>query len=179
MKKEKGEEIIGYRIGQGLFCVKCYEEGARTLKAVQNAEDPEVKFPAKSIKKGDIRIFICEQCETIKGDPKVLSIEKQVELEALREQKIREMRLNVPSQFEKEKSLTDLEDMIVDSCCKLSFVGSFFCQKPLGGEPEISEEDASGIHIILREIEDDLSFIQNKISQKKRKGLIIEKQEAN
>jgi hypothetical protein len=66
MEKEKGEEIIGYRIGQGLFCVKCYEEGAKTLKAVQNPEDPEVKFPSRPITAEDVSLFICEECKVIR-----------------------------------------------------------------------------------------------------------------
>jgi hypothetical protein len=65
--ENKGEEIIGYRIGQGLFCVECYKEGAKTLKAVKNPEDPEIKFLSRPITAQEVKAFTCKQCKAIKG----------------------------------------------------------------------------------------------------------------
>jgi hypothetical protein len=193
MEKEN-QEIIAYRIGQGLFCVDCYEKGAKRLKEVQDPEEPEVKFPSKPIKKGDISIFICEECETIKGDPKLSSIhEKQEQLEVLRElqmklaasdqhkkEKLEEKpsrlgRYNPPNRLKKEKDLTDLQDMVEDCANKISFVTTFLSQTPLDEGPDISEDDKSGLCVILRDIENDLDLVVDELNEKRRKGLIIEK----
>lgn len=170
------EEIIGYRIGKGYYCVSCYEKAVRDLKAVQDPEESGVTFPTKPIKKGNIEGFICKQCKTIKGDARILYIEKQREFETLSE-KVQQMRSGLPYRFKEPRNLLDLEDMIVNCSQRISFVGSFFIQKPPGEEPEISEDDASGIHVILRDTEEDLHFILSKISEMRRKGLINYKNE--
>ena len=196
MENEKGEEIMAYRIGQGLFCVDCYEKGARRLKEVQDPDEPEVKFPSKSIKKGEISIFICEECETIKGNPEV-SAEKKRELETLREQRFLQMksaisdqlkkgdlekepsrlgRYILPKRFKKERDLTDLQDMVEDCANKISFVTSFLSQTPLEEGPDMSEDDKSGLCLTLRDIEDELDLIVDELLEKRKLGLIIEKE---
>jgi len=194
MEKDNGEKIIAYRIGQGLFCPDCYHAGARRLKEVQDPDEPEVKFPSKPIKAGDISIYICEDCEAIIGDPKVTA-EKKRELEALREQRILQMesavsdqfkkedleekpsrqgRHNPPNRLEKKRDLIDLQDMVEDSSNKLSFIESFFVQQPPGKEPELSDDDTSGLCLILRDIQDDLDMVVDELSEKQRQELIVE-----
>jgi hypothetical protein len=151
MEKEKGEEIIGYRIGQGLFCVECYEEGARTLKAVQNPEDPEVKIPSRPITAEDVTIFICEQCKTIKG-PKAGELKIQ-----------------------EQKDLTDLQDTVENCASKIAFLEDFFCHN-IPYDELLSEEGKSGLNQILIDLEIDLNSVVNEMSQQRQKGLIIERQ---
>ena len=170
MENDKVEDIIAYRVADHFLCPACYELSVKIL-AVH-----EIKFPGEPVKKGDIKSFICNHCEDIKGDAKVLYIEKKLELEVLQES-VQQMRSVLPYRFREARSLLDLEDMIVNCNSKISFVSSFFIQKPPGQVAEMSEDDESGIHIILREIEEDLDFVLNKISEGKKKGLIVEKEE--
>jgi hypothetical protein len=78
--------------------------------------------------------------------------------------------------MEKEKSLTALQDIVENSAAKICFVCSFFALRGPDEEPEISDKDASGLFNILQEIENDLEFVVDKLSEKKQKGLIIEKE---
>lgn len=172
MEKEKSEEIIGYRVGDHLLCPECYQRSVKILSV------HDLELPAKHVIKKDIKGFICNQCEIIKGDAKVLYIEKKRELEALQEQ-VQEMKSGIPYRFKEANCLLDLEDMIVNCSNRISFVGSFFIQKLGPEEPNISVDDASGIHLILRDTEEDLHFILSKISEMRRKGLIIEKKEVD
>ena len=179
--KEKDEKIIAYRIGQGLFCPDCYEKTVRDLKAVQDPEEPQVTVPAKAIKEGDIRIYICEQCEAIKGDPKVLSVEKQRELETLREQRILQMRLavlGVPDKLEKTKPIerrarrqdafVDLEDMMDDIFFKVHFIQDFFSHR-VPDDEIFSDSGRSGFYHILFDLEEDIKFVQDGMSMIKNK----------
>ncbi len=76
MEKEKTEQTIGYRIGQALFCVDCYEKDARRLKMVQNPEDPEVKFPSRPITGGDVSILFVSSAKLSKDPPQQKSRSK-------------------------------------------------------------------------------------------------------
>ena len=145
MEKEKNQEIIAYRIGESLYCPDCYEKSARDLKAVQNPEEPEVKFPSKPIKAEDIEIFICNDCKTVKGG-KTLS----------------------------GKDLDDLCHMIYHCAEKASFISSFFIQKPPGKEPEMSERNASGLYWLLEDFQDDLKFVADEIFEMMSAGKIKE-----
>jgi hypothetical protein len=196
MGKENGEKIIAYRIGKGLFCPDCFEKGARDLRKAQDPDEPEVTMPSKPIEKGDLRIYICEQCETIIGDPKV-SAEKKQELEALREQRFLQMKSAISDQFKKEdleekpsrlgrhilpkrlrkeRDLTDLQDMVEDCANKISFVATFLSQTPLEEGPDVSEDDKSGFCLVLRDIEDELDLVVDELCKKRQEGLIIEKE---
>ncbi len=146
------EEIIAYRIGESLFCVDCHEKAAKTLKAVQNPEDPEIKISSKPIKAGDISIFICGQCRTIKGSDR-LTGEK----------------IEIP----KRKDLNGLRDMIEDSVSKISFIEDFFTHN-IPEDEFFSESGRTGFYRILVDIGDDLKFVVNEISQRQQKGLIID-----
>jgi hypothetical protein len=59
MEKEN-QEIIGYSVGDHFLCPGCYERSVKIL-AVH-----EIELPAKPIKKGDVEILICRQCENMK-----------------------------------------------------------------------------------------------------------------
>ena len=149
------EEIIAYRIGESLYCPNCYEKAAKTLKAVQKPEDPQVTFPAKPIKVGDISIFICNDCKAIKG--------------------IHEFSGEIVKISER-KSLIDLEDMMEEDISKVAFLGDFFNQ----GRPDdelFTERGMVGFHCILRDVQDNLTFVVDEISRRHQKGLIIEKAE--
>jgi hypothetical protein len=151
------EEIIAYRVGEGLFCPDCYEKGARTLKAVQRPEDPEVKFPSKPIKVGDIRIFICEQCKTIKGTDR--STGEKIEIL-------------------KREDLFEFSDIIEHFARKVAFIGDFFSQREKRGErPKFSEEGFTGFYFILRDLQDEIESVVDQMLGKSNKGLIIEKTE--
>ncbi len=153
MERDKSEEIIAYRIGEGLFCKDCYEEAARTLKAVQNPEDPQVMIPGKPIKAGDVEIFICKQCKTLKGinEPS----EKQVEIP-------------------RKKDLSGLRDMVEDCAFKVSFLEDFFCHS-IPDDEFLSKSGISGLNILLRELRENLSFVVDEICLRQQKGLVIEK----
>jgi len=177
--KEKDEKIIAYRIGQGLFCPDCYEKAVRDIKAVQDPEEPQVTVPAKAIKEGDIRIYICERCEAIKGDPKVLSVEKQRELETLREQRVLQMRLGVPDDMENHKpkerrgreqdAFLDLKDMMDDIFFKVHFIEDFFSHR-VPDDEIFSDSGRSGFYHILFDLEEDIKFVQDGMSMMKNKG---------
>jgi hypothetical protein len=149
------EEIIAYRIGESLYCPDCYEKAAKTLKAVQHPEDPQVTFPVKPIKVGDISVFICNECKIIKG---VYRFSEEI--------------VEIPER----KSLIDLEDMMEEGISKIAFLGDFFNQ----GRPDdelFSERGMVGFHHILRDVQDNLIFVVNEINRRNQKGLIIEKTE--
>lgn len=55
------DEIFAYRIGEGLFCPKCYEEAEKNLP-----KDSGIKMMGKPIKKEDLSLYICLQCKAIK-----------------------------------------------------------------------------------------------------------------
>jgi hypothetical protein len=173
------EEIIAYRLGESLFCLDCYEKTAKILKGVQNPEDPQVTIPAKPITKNDTHIFACNQCGVVKG-----SIQKRSETSAeersatlsLSSQKKIEPRRKTLSRRESIDLLT-LQDIIEDCGTKLSFLSDFLVQGPVDCEPEITYQGASGFSMILDEIKDDLDFVVNEMSERTRKGLIIEKRE--
>ena len=140
-EKENSEEIIGYRIGQGLFCVECYEKGARDLKAAQNPDDPQITFPSKLIAAEDIKIFICEDCKGIKGPS------------------AGEIRIQEP------KNLNRLRDMIEASVSKLTFLKDFFSH---GHEPDVdyfSKNGKAGLYHILVDLQDDLTFVVDEMSR--------------
>ena len=123
---EEKEKIIAYRIGQSLFCPDCHEKTVRDLKAVQDPDDAQVTIPSKPIKAGDIRIYICQNCEAIIGNPKI-SVEKKLELEALREERFLQMRLGVADQFEKQnlgrKALKQLDELMKFGKFKINMTG--------------------------------------------------------
>lgn len=150
MEKERVEEIIGYRIGQCLFCPDCYHAGARSLKSSQNPEDPEVKFPSRPVTAEDVSIFICEDCKGIKGP-------------SGGEVKIQE-----------RKNLPGLEDMLEDCKHRVAFLSDFFLlRKP---EDEFFSDDGlSGLHFILLGIWDDLRFVTKQLEERRHNGSIIEK----
>jgi len=170
MENDKVEDIIAYRVADHFLCPACYELSVKIL-AVH-----EIKLLGEPVKKGDIKSFICNHCEDIKGDAKVLYIEKKLELEALQES-VQQMRSVLPYRFREARSLLDLEDMIVNCNRKISFVSSFFIQKPPGQVAEMSEDDESGIYLILDQTREDLNFVESKISEMQEKGLIVEKEE--
>lgn len=150
MEKEN-QEIIAYRIGEGLFCPSCCEEGAKRLKAVQMPEDPQVTFPSKSIKTGDIKVFICEECNTIGG------------------------RLAEKIRIQEPKDLNRLRDMIEDSVSKLAFLKDFFSH---GHEPDVdyfSKNGKAGFYHILVDLQDDLTFVVDEMSRGQRKGVFVDK----
>jgi hypothetical protein len=193
---EEQEKIIAYRIGQGLFCPKCFEKTAKDLKSVQDPDEPQVTIPSKPIKEGDISIYICQDCEAIIGDPKIPS-EKKKELETLREERFLQMKLTVldqtqkkdleekpsrlgryilPKRFRKERNLTDLQDMVENCANKISLVTSFISQTPIEEGPDISDDDKSGLCLILRDIEDELDLVVDELCKQRSEGLIIEKE---
>ena len=173
MERRNPEEIVAYRIGESLFCPNCHDESEKSLKAVQNPNEPQVTIPSKPIKAKDLTLFICKQCKSIIGDPEV-SDEIKKEFEALREQ-MQQITSVIPYRFRESKNLMSFIDTINNCQNKISFVESFFSVQPPERQPEISEDDASGLCLILAEIEEDLGFISEKILEKLQKGLIIEK----
>jgi len=143
------EQIIGYRIGESLFCPDCYEEGARRLKAVQNPEDPQVTFPSKPIKAGDVSVFICNDCKTIKGTDESTG------------EKIKIL---------KKKDFFEFADTIGHCARKVAFICDFFSQKNKIGEfPEFSQDGYSGLHFILRDLQDEIESVVDQMYGKKRK----------
>ncbi len=168
MGKENNGEIMGYRVGDHFLCPGCYERAIKILSV------HDLNLPAKPVTKKEIEGFICNQCETIVGDAKVLYIEKKKELEAVREQ-VHQMESALPHRYVKSESLGDLQDIIENCNCKISFVSSFFIQTPPGKEPEISESDTSGIYLVLDQTKEDLEFVLGKMSEMKKRGLITEK----
>jgi hypothetical protein len=86
------------------------------------------------------------------------------------------MRSSLPHRFVESESLGDLEDIIENCNFKISFMASFFIQKPGGEVPEISEHDTSGIYLILEQTQEDLEFVLSKISDMRKRGLIVEKE---
>lgn len=167
MNKDNWEEIIAYRIGHALYCPECYEKKARELK----------EFPSKPIYNGMIRVFICEECEAIKGDPKASLVDEKRKFDLLREERFARLELGIPDRFKQLRKLEDLENMIKKCSEKIFFLSSFFIQK-LDGEPEINEKDADGMFSILSDITEDLDFVLEELSKKEKRGLIIEKEEA-
>lgn len=144
------EEIIAYRIGEGLFCPDCYEEGARRLKQVQNPQDPQVTFPSKPIKKGDIGIFICEKCKTIKGTDE--STGEKIEIL-------------------KRGDLIEFSDMIEHFARKIAFIGDFFSQREKRGEfPKFSENGLTGFYFMLRDLQDEIESIVDQMYGKKERS---------
>jgi len=150
MEKEN-QEIIAYRIHESLYCVACYEKSARDLKAVQNPEDPEVKFPSKPIKAEDIEIFICEDCKTIGGHS------------------AGEIRIQEP------KDLNHLRDMVEDSVSKLAFLEDFFSNGHEHDADYFSEKGKVGLYHILVDLQDDLTFVVDEMSRGQRKGVFVDK----
>jgi hypothetical protein len=173
------EEIIAYRIGESLFCPDCYKKGAKTLKAVQNAEDPQVTIPAKPITREDISIFACNQCGVVKRSVEkrsnISTGEKSVRVSSFPKQLIEPRRKTLSKR--EEINLVTLEDILVDSGNKLSFVSDFLVPRSCDDFPEFSDDGLSGLLIILDEVKDDIDFVLNEISERKQKGLIIEKAE--
>lgn len=167
--KEKNKEIIAYRIGEGLFCPDCYEKGARTLKAVQDPNEPEVKFPSKAIKKGEIEGFVCRQCKAIMGIYKVRSPQELRDLQT---------KLGIPDEPEEKKpgekrnrrqdDFTDLEDMMEDIFCKVHFIEDFLNPYVPIGEI-FSDNGRTGFYHILIDLEDDIKFVQDGMSMIKNK----------
>jgi len=145
---EEQEKIIAYRIGESLFCLSCYEEGAKRLKEVQRSEDPQVTFPSKSIKTKDVSIFICEGCKTIKGPS------------------AGEVKIQKPVEF------GDLQDIINNSVSKIAFLEDFFATY---SEDAITESGAMGLFLILHNLQDDLKFVNDQLYEKWHNGSIIEK----
>ena len=159
---EKGnQEIIAYRIGESLFCPDCHEKAVRTLKSVQKPEDTEVTIPSKPIKAEDLNIYICTQCKRTNTSSEI-KISFGVKQE---------------TPVEEEKSLMDLQDMVEDTASKISFLGNFLINYSARGDEvlDMNKDDSSGLIIILREIQDDLEFVTNKLSEKQQKGLVIER----
>lgn len=173
------EEIIAYRIHEGLFCPDCYEKTAKTLKAVQNPEDPQVTLPAKPIRKEDIYIFACNQCGVVKGSvgkkSNTQAEQKGDEISLPPKKIIEPRRRTLPAKREAE-DLVDVEETIMDCGYKLALLQDLFAQPPIDYEPEISEDGYSGLRVILDEVKDDLDFSVNEIDRMRKKGLIIEKE---
>ena len=149
MEKEKTEQIIGYRIGQGLFCVECYEKDAKKLKSVQNPEDPEVKLPSRPITAEDVSIFICEDCKAIKG-PCAEDIKIQ-----------------------KPLSFSDLQDNINNCIFKIAFLEDFCATSD---EDALTEDGMTGLFFILHGLRDDLNLVKDQLREGRHGGLIIEKE---
>ena len=162
------ESIFAYRICESLYCPKCYEKAEQSLP-----KDSGVKLPGIPIKKEDLDLFICKQCKEIKISSeikvpfpiKIPSIINVIKVSSGEESK-------APV---KEKDLSDLRDMIENCTTKISVVTEVLCKGEPGYNLEISERGASGLGFILGDIQDDLNFIVDKICEKQRRGLIVEK----
>lgn len=148
MKKNNGEEIIAYRIGQALYCSECYEKGAKELKAGQDPSEPEVKFPSKPIKAKDITIFICEDCLAVKGP-------RAEELMILRSR--------------------DDPLATVEHCIRKIGLLRDFLSPPVPIQDLFSKNGEAGFHHVLADIEDDLELALYQLLQKTAKGLIHDK----
>jgi len=188
MKKEN-QEIIAYRIGEGLFCPSCYEEGAKRLRAVQMPEDLQVTFPSKPIKAGDIKIFICEECKTIKGIDTLSEKDFEKILSTLnpREEKVLKMRLGIGEKPEgkpdaakkEEKDFLDLLDMLDVTADKMAFLRYFnlICLKerddlyPL----DMNENESSGLIKIIDWIGEDIRFVSDRLQKLSIEGKIIDR----
>ena len=94
----------------------------------------------------------------------------------LQEKLSRQGRYNPPIRLQKERDLTDLQDMVVNCVSKLSFLGYFFCGRIPEEEFEMGSDDVSGLYHIITDIQDDLDMVVDELSEKIRKGLIIEKE---
>lgn len=192
-KGRSNGKIIAYAAGEYLYCVKCHEECKDRLKKMPE----KIELPDNPRTTDDIGVFICAGCEDIFGKnlnqvlPKLTSADKKVLMTwvsskeknnnavAEKEKLSQEQWNAIPYRFRESKDLADLEDMITHCCTKISFVGSFFCQPGANEEPELSEDDVTGLYFILQEFEEDLKFVVNEISRKVKEGLIIEKKERN
>ena len=94
----------------------------------------------------------------------------------LQEKPSRQGRYNPPIRLQKERDLTDLQDMVVNCVSKLSFLGSFFCERVPDKKIEMGSDDVSGLYNIITDIQDDLDMVVDELSEKMSKGLIIEKE---
>ena len=73
------------------------------------------------------------------------------------------------------KDLDDLEEMIERNCRKLAFIGDFFGQ-PHNDEISFSRDGLTGIQFIVRDMQDELNFVLDQFLEKRKKGLIVEKE---
>jgi hypothetical protein len=169
------EEIIAYRIGEDLFCPDCYEKKSTALKAVQNPNEPQVTFPAKAIKKGDIKIFICCDCKEIKTSSEMkepLSVKIPSIVNVI---KISSEEGSNPPVKEKRKTLGEFLDKVDESKCKLAFLRDFVTHN-VPNDELFSKNGIIGLYFILSEIEDNVDSVSNGIRQSHERGLIIEKE---
>jgi hypothetical protein len=159
---EKQEEIIAYRVGDHFLCPKHYELSAKILKV------HDIELPAQPIKKGEIETFVCRQCkDTADEKGAVVGLPSKRMIEPMRKTLGKRESIN----------LLALQDIVEDCGTKISFVSDFFLQAPPDREPEFSQTSVSGLALILDEIRDDLDFVVNEMSERVRKGLIIERAE--
>lgn len=156
------EEIIAYRVGDHFLCPKHYQMSVKILSV------HDIELPAQPVKEGEVENCVCRQCEDI--------AEERDAATPLPQKKMIEPRRKTLSKREKINLLT-LEDILADSGDKLSFVSDFFVPQSRDSLPEFSNDGFSGLLIILDEIKDDIDFVLNGISERRRKGLIIEKTE--
>lgn len=198
---EEQKKVFGYRIGESLYCPECYEaseklipkdsgvklpgkalsaddlngyfcNGCKTVKEawqgrVRNEPSPKPENPAKAWAR-----FL--GCEEFFDDISKIK-QKMLKEEDLKEKPPRQERRLPPKRLIKEKDLTDLQDMVEDCLRKIFFVESFFVQGPPDKELEMNEDDRTGLCLILNDIQDDLDMVVDELSEKRRKGEIIEK----
>lgn len=172
-------KVFGYRVGELLFCPKCYETVEKFIP-----KDSGVRFPVKALTTDDLNGYFCNQCKKvkeasqwklnsesspIKTPPEIKSVPPDEEKSSRRKIYLLSKRLK------KEKDLTDLQDIIEDCSRRVSFVEAFFIQCPPDREPEMNEDDITGLCLVLNDIQDDLNMVVDELCEKRRKGEIIEK----
>ncbi len=135
-----------------MFCRECCEESAKDLPG-----DSGTKLPGKGLTKEDVGPFFCPVCKTVKGLPQG------------------EIGIQVKNSTEKtqEKDLDELRDMIENCASKVAFLSDFLCQGQ--ANPNLSDNGRSGFYHVLMNIEQDLNFAVDQISERQQKGIIIEK----
>lgn len=154
MKRGEEKEIVAYRVGEELLCPECYNKNVKILSV------HEIELPGKPMKREDIRGFVCGQCKTIKGNYKISSLE---ELRAL------QIKLDIPDKLEKEKLGEDKEKLFcltdeINHCSsKISFICNFLANGHDDETDLFSVKGKFGLHLILRDLEDDLDRINNEI----------------
>jgi hypothetical protein len=153
MEKEKTEEIIAYRIGEGLFCLSCYEKEARKLRDVQDPDGPEIKIPAKPLTGDDVEIFKCKQCKEIKGP------------------------LTGGVKNPKARDLYDLEDMLMNCLSRVALLIDFVTHN-VPEDELFSKNGRLGFYHVLAGLRDDLELLSEGLSKKPEMNSNVERQEA-
>ena len=81
-----------------------------------------------------------------------------------------------PTKSRRHNDLENLLIMIEHCSCKAALISDLLCAGRDGDLPELCLESIRGMDFILEDIKVDLDFVVQQITERKEKGVIVERQ---